>query len=163
MAWHYPWETKVNIKSAAEQLQKAAKLLDSYSTYSPYVAVFFGDKSRVKLVHEKILNLAKFINAGGTYYGWAQEIKELCEAIQVLNKIETMNSQIATAGAFGQMLIACSSIAEKIPFGGFAYGGALKAFGMNFEKIYKSLLPAGFTDEQYQQIWKNPQDQRGNG
>lgn len=163
MGWHFPWETKVDITGVRQMMEKGAKMLEYYSKCSPFVAVFFGDKSRVKQMHDKIIGASKYIDAGVARYGWAKEIKQLCEAVEVLNKAQTLNDQMATAGAFGQLLSACSAIVGKTPFGGDVYGQALEKFGENFQRIYKQFLPAGFTDEQYQNLWKNPQDQRGNG
>ncbi len=151
---HFPWDKKLDKQNFVKVLQRIKDAADKYSQYD------VGTKYLIpKNVRQNILALIGHINKCSDFCAYYNDAKALYEALAILDKPETRQSNATQARAFGNLFIALSAILSNIPVAkNFAF--AFQALGENFEGIVNNFLPAGTNDPVYARIWANANDSR---
>ena len=149
---HFFWEQKLDKQNFVKVLQRIKAAADKYSQYEVGIKLLIPNR-----VNANIMGLIGHINKCSDFCAYYNDAKALYEALAVLDKPETRQSNATQARAFGNLFIALSAILVQIPVARL-YGQAFKGLGDNFEGIVNNFLPAGFNDPVYARIWANAND-----
>ena len=153
MAHWNPWE-KVDKQKFIKILQRVKQAADTYKHYAVGTQYLLP-----KNVHGNIMSLIEKIDKCSEFCAYYQDVVKVYEALAVLDKPETKQSNATQARAFGNLFIALSAILVKIPVARM-YGEFFSKLGTNFEGIVNNFLPAGFNDPVYARVWANANDTR---
>ena len=134
---NWPWDRKIDRNSLIETLNKVSKLIKFYEQYK------FGWEYLIPTrVHEKILDAARAIKRGEDFQVYYAEMKDVYEAIQVLNQKDVANRPDVAAKAYGQLLKSLGTVIGALPPPASYYSQPLTLLGGQFQATVKVLMPS---------------------
>lgn len=153
MAHWNPWE-KIDKQNFIKTLQRVKNAADTYSYYAVGTQYLIPNR-----IHGNIMSLIEKINKCSEFCAYYQDAVAVYEALAILEKPETKQSNATQARAFGNLFVALSAILVKIPVARI-YGEFFGKLGVNFERVVNNFLPIGYNDPVYARIWANANDTR---
>ncbi len=134
---NFPWHKKIDKASLIETFNQMANLTEKYEKHEIGWKVLIPND-----IHEKILEGARRVKKLKEASVYFNDMKNLYQALQVLNNKEVANNSDVAGKAYGQLLSTAGEVMSKLPFPASEYGGILKQIGEQFPKFVKTVMPS---------------------